>query len=124
MSESTHVRGSQGEQVAARFLIRKGYTILHRNYRDKISRSEIDLVVRQDDCIVFVEVKTGSAHTFGAPETWVDVRKQRRVARAASHYIHEHDLYGTDCRFDVIGITVDQGRYLIKHLEHAFMSTL
>ncbi len=123
MSESTHVRGTRGEQMAARFLTRKGYTILHRNYRDKTSRNEIDLIVRQDDCIVFVEVKTGCAQAFGNPETWVDTRKQKRVTRAASQFIHDYDLYDSDCRFDVIGITLDRGRFLIKHLKHAFRGT-
>lgn len=120
MSESTHLRGARGEEEAARFLLRKGYTILQRNYRDKASRTEIDLVALQDECVVFVEVKTGSDRAFGAPETWVDTRKQKRVAQAASQYIHDNNLYATDCRFDVIGIIVDRGRYLIRHLEHAF----
>ena len=121
MSESTHVRGTRGEQMAARFLTRKGYTIFHCNYRDKISRNEIDLITRQDDCIVSVEVNTGSALAFGDPVTWVtwmDIRKQRCVTHAVSRYIRDTYFCDSDCRIEVIGITVDRGLSFIKHLEH------
>lgn len=116
MSESTHVRGTQGGHLSALCFTRKGYTIFHCNYRDKISRNEIDLITRQEDCIVSVEVNTGSALAFGDPVTWMDIRKQRCVTRAVSRYIH--DTYFYDCRVNVIGITVDRGLFFIKHLEH------
>ncbi|MBI4552313.1 MAG: YraN family protein [Candidatus Latescibacteria bacterium] len=120
MPDTTRARGARGEAIAARFLAAKGYEILDRNYR--AGRGELDLIVRQDDCLVFVEVKTGSSRQFGPPETWVDVRKQRRVTRAAVRYLQTHGLNDAACRFDVVGICQDRGRTNIVHIENAFWS--
>lgn len=122
MSESARNRGTRGETLAAQFLTDKGYTIVERNYRDRVSRGEIDLIARHLDFLIFVEVKAGQRHAFGPPETWVDIRKQRRVIRTATRYVQEHSLYETACRFDVIGITFEMSQPRITHIENAFWS--
>ncbi len=120
MTDSSHTRGTRGEQEAAHFLRNHGYTILQKNYRDKVSRCEIDLIAQDQECVVFVEVKTAAGKSFGPPETWVNSRKQKRLALAANQYIHDNNLYNTDCRLDVIGVKMENGRCLIHHLKHAF----
>ncbi|MBM3265175.1 MAG: YraN family protein [candidate division Zixibacteria bacterium] len=120
--ESTRASGTHGEDLTEQFLIQKGYTTLTRNYRDKVSRCEIDLIVRQDRRIVFVEVKSCTQTEFGAPETWVIPRKQIRIARAAQGYLYEQGLHDAECRFDVVGVLLGQNPPQFMHIEQAFWS--
>ena len=93
--------GEEGEDLAAAFLIEKGFTVLERNYRNK--KSEIDLIVSKGNWLVFVEVKTrrGSAH--GAPIEAVDARKVERLRSIALAYLSVRDAGGEEpaCRFDI-----------------------
>ena len=104
--------GRWGEDLAARYLMRKGYTILARNVRT--SYGEIDLIARQE-CnsgegeppafiTVFVEVKTRSTASFGLPEESVDRRKQTHLLSAAQAYLQNHPDLDGDWRVDVIAI--------------------
>lgn len=120
MSEPTRTRGNRGEAIAARYLRSKGYAIVTKNYRDEHSRTEIDLIARHRDCLVFVEVKAGACERYGPPETWVDIRKQQRVMRAAAGYMQRHGLQDAACRFDVIGISFDHTPPQVTHIENAF----
>lgn len=122
MPESTRDRGTRGEMIAVRHLRQNGYTILIKNFRDTISRGEIDIIARYGEEIVFVEVKSGRGKQFGPPETWVHTRKQQRIARAAQRYLQDHQLFDVPCRFDVIGIMLDQTPPHITHIEQAFWS--
>ena len=108
--------GRKGEQMACDFLTQKGYDILHRNYRHK--RAEIDLIVRQNNLLVFVEVKARSSHAFGLPEQFVDDRKAERIVTAADHFIFENNWQG-NIRFDIIAITF-KPEPEICHLKDAF----
>src|SRR4029077_10476827 len=74
--------GIQGENLACRFLKRNGYKILYRNFRGRTG-GEIDIVCRDDDTLVFVEVKTRSSEEYGRPFDSVDRKKQKRIARGA-----------------------------------------
>ena len=122
MPESTRDRGTRGEMIAVRHLRQNGYTILIKNFRDTISRGEIDIIARYGEEIVFVEVKSGRGKQFGPPETWVHTRKQQRIARAAQRYLQDHQLFDVPCRFDVIGIMLDRTPPHITHIEQAFWS--
>lgn len=93
--------GSQYEQKAAQYLEEQGYRILERNYRCKLG--EIDLIARDGVWLVFVEVKYRLDARAGYGLESVDVRKQRRIARAASWYLYEkHIREDWPCRFDVV----------------------
>src|ERR1043165_2939007 len=82
-SGSGHLRrGAQGEKLACRFLKRSGYKILFRNFRGRRG-GEIDIVCRDHDTLVFVEVKTRTREDFGRPLTAVDRVKQKRISRGA-----------------------------------------
>ena len=68
MPESTRLQGTRGENLAVKFLLDKGHILVQRNYKDRVSRGEIDVITRDQDCLVFVEVKAGRPHEFGPPE--------------------------------------------------------
>ena len=120
MPESTRDRGTRSEMSAVRHLRQNGYTILIKNFRYTISRGEIDIIARYGEEIVFVEVKSRLGKQFGPPETWVHLRKQQRIARAAQRYLQDHQLFDVPCRFDVIGIMLDRSPPHITHIEQAF----
>lgn len=113
--------GRWGEAVAAHFLEQRGYTILAQNVRT--SHGEVDLIARQQDELVFIEVKTRTNTQFGLPEEAVDARKLEHVFRAAEAYLEmQAGLAGMAWRIDVIAI---QGRpgakvedVIIEHFEN------
>jgi len=111
-------RGATGEQLAARFLSEKGYAILERNYRHK--RSEIDLVVKRDDWLVFVEVKTRTSNAFGFPEEFVDAKKKQMIFDGAGYYLFITKWSG-NVRYDIVAVNLeDETHPRILHLEDAF----
>ena len=103
MSLLKKLLGKEGEDLAARFLIKRGYRIMERNYRTR--SGEIDLIALHDGAVVFVEVKTRTSDAFGAPEHAVNPRKQQRMVKAALGYIKYKKLHQVPCRFDVVAIT-------------------
>ncbi len=113
--------GHQGEQAAADFLEKKGYKILHRNWRYR--RAELDIVAMDDKTLVFVEVKTRTDYTFSLPENAVDGKKQRLMTQAAIAYMHEsgHEMA---IRFDILSVILRGGIFYIDHLEDAFFPGL
>jgi putative endonuclease len=97
--------GVWGENLAADYLIKNGYSILERNYRTP--RGEIDLVAMhnsEDTCLVFVEVKTRTSNGYGYPEQAVTRIKWLRLEGAIDHYLENHLDYEYDWRIDVIAI--------------------
>lgn len=110
--------GKLGEDMAADHLLQKSYQILDRNYR--WARGEIDIVARKDNTLVFVEVKTARGIKFGAPETWVDERKQQQVGQVAERYLQERGIEDLDCRFDVIAVQAQGKEWKIRHIKNAF----
>ncbi len=110
--------GNLGEEIATKFLQEKAYKIVQRNYR--WARGEIDIIAEQDDVLVFVEVKTAKAKSFGPPENWVDQRKQEQIGKVAEKYLQDNEINGVDCRFDVIGIELQGTKHQIRHIENAF----
>lgn len=115
-----HDLGERGENEAVRYLRKEGYAIVERNVRTRLG--ELDLVARQGDILVFVEVKTRSSGSFAAPELSVDGRKQRKLLELASAYMAGQGR-GMDCRFDVLGIILGpSGRATIHHIPNAFQN--
>ena len=108
--------GKQGEDLAADFLQKKGYQVVVRNYRYK--HAEIDLIVKKDSFIVFVEVKTRSYSFFGEPETFVDSRKAATILRAAEQYTYDNKYEG-NIRFDIVSVKTGMDPEVV-HFEDAF----
>jgi putative endonuclease len=94
--------GEKGEELAAAFLRRRGYSLLVRNYRCLCG--EIDLIARDRDTVVFVEVKGKSSARFGSPLEAVTAHKRRRLVRAAAYYLTSCGLSKALTRFDVVGV--------------------
>jgi len=110
--------GRLGEDLAAEFLLQMGLQILARNYR--VRRGEIDIIAREAETVVFVEVKTCKSNTFGPPETWVTPHKCRQIGRVAREYIFRNGLYERDCRFDVVSVYLKKSGPEIHHIVNAF----
>lgn len=110
--------GIRGEELATKFLKKKGYSILERNY--KFNGWEVDIIARTEKEIVFVEVKTRSDDHFMRPEEAVDYNRRCRLTSAASAYINYHKI-NLRVRFDIIAIVWNDSRCDIKHLENAFV---
>ncbi|NVO19899.1 MAG: YraN family protein [Bacteroidetes bacterium] len=110
--------GKNGENIAANYLTRKGYQIIKRNWR--YNRDEIDIIAKDGDWLVIVEVKTRTSDWFGEPEMAVTRTKQQSLVRAAQGYIMETDFKG-ETRFDVIGILFDKQQVKLNHVEDAFL---
>ena len=100
---STHALGRRGEDRAVAYLRTHGYRIVERNFRCKLG--ELDVIAREGDALVFVEVRTRSSGGRGGALEMIDATKQRQVARVASYYLARRRLESATCRFDVVGIT-------------------
>lgn len=109
-----------GESLAAEHLKACGCKILAQNYRAK--RGEIDLIVRDGEFIVFVEVKTRRSLQFGLPQEAVTIQKQRQISKVALAYLQAQNLLDAPCRFDVIAIHLSPQLELLKleQIESAF----
>jgi putative endonuclease len=94
--------GKEGEKAAVKFLKKKGYRIIEKNYRNK--SGEIDIVAEQDQVLVFVEVKSRAGGEYGEPLEAVTPHKQRKIGRVARGFVAQHRIENRDCRFDVVGI--------------------
>src|SRR6059058_4859502 len=105
---SVHLRrGARGEKLALRFLRRNGYKILFRNFRGR-SGGEIDVVCRDNDTLVFVEVKTRTREDFGRPLEAVDRAKQKRISRGALAWLRMLENPDILFRFDVVEVMMAQ----------------
>ncbi|OPL15384.1 MAG: hypothetical protein AVO39_08210 [delta proteobacterium MLS_D] len=111
-------RGLLGEKIAARYLQKQGYCILSSNYRCVFG--EIDIIARDGDEIVFVEVKSRTSSTFGDPEVSVTLSKQKKLSRTALRYLEDHDLCGRKARFDVLAVRMTSRENTIHHIRDAF----
>ncbi len=109
--------GNDGEQAACAHLEEKGYQILERNYRYR--KSEVDLIVKHGNWLVFVEVKTRSSSFFGYPEEFVDRKKQFLIFEAAENYVYEKDWNG-NVRYDIVSVMLTRGKVEVYHIEDAF----
>lgn len=96
--------GRRGEDMAHRFLRHEGFIILARNYRPRTGAGEIDLIAREKDQLVFVEVKTRATSEFGMPEEAVDTEKQVYLIRAARDYSRRASVDWGHARFDIVSI--------------------
>jgi putative endonuclease len=111
--------GDRGEAIAAVFLERAGWEIVHRNFR--IGRKEIDLVARRDGVVAFVEVKTRAGPGFGHPLEAVTLRKRREVQQVAQSWLTLHGRPDDVYRFDAIGVRIARAATpIVEHVEDAW----
>ncbi len=110
--------GKIGEEIAAQYLLKKGYKILRRNFF--FDKAEIDIIAqKEEDTVVIVEVKTRNSDFFGDPQSFVTSGKIKNLVKAANEYIVSNDL-DVEVRFDVIAILKNQKTESLEHFENAF----
>lgn len=115
-----HLRyGQMGEKAAKRHLKRRGLKFLTANFRS--SRGEIDLVFRERDCLVFIEVKTRSSEEWTRPAAAVDRERRGRLTRAALDYLRLLHNPPVKVRFDIVEVLLQEGRLReVRHLPNSF----
>lgn len=121
MDKYKKVIGNMGEEVAVKFLKKKGHIILERNFN--VHGGEIDIITKKDGCIVFVEVKTRSNDDYGGGLEAVNYIKQQRMTKAAQIYLMNY--VDSPARFDVVVVNgyMDGKKFKkekIEHIENAF----
>lgn len=110
--------GDWGEKVAAEYLQKQGYRILTTNFRCKIG--EIDIIAKDQEYIVFIEVKYRKDLSHGLPREAVTYYKQRTIIKVAMWYLKQKHLYDCSCRFDVIEILGGPTGLTISLIKDAF----
>ena len=110
--------GIKGEDLAQKFLLKLGYTILAKNWRH--SHLELDLICRHSDQIVFVEVKTRNSSKCGGPLAGVTKAKQTRLIRAACFWLSQHNCWNMPCSFDIISVIIHSDSFSLEHIPNAF----
>ena len=110
--------GKRGEELATQYLTEKGYEILERNWRN--IHKEIDIIAKDGECLVIVEVKTRQTDEYGDPDMAVTRQKQWRLISAANAYVFQNKI-DIDTRFDIISIVFHDDEPIIEHIEDAFL---
>lgn len=111
--------GEEGEEMASRYLRRRGYRILERNFRSPFG--ELDIIAGKAGKVVFCEVKTRTVGDIEEALGAVDERRRQRMARAAYYYLNRWGGAVSGCRFDVIALLKKGGKWKIVHIEDAFV---
>lgn len=118
MSRTRQALGKAGEDLACQELQRRGYAILARRYRRR--GGELDIIARDGQTLVFVEVKAREGLEFGSGGEAVTALKRRRMARVGEDYMMRHRLHGCACRFDVVSIEFQTDGPVIEIYQNAF----
>ncbi|MEK7992031.1 MAG: YraN family protein [Thiotrichaceae bacterium] len=118
MSDS-HERGRWAEELAYQYLLQQGLDLIQRNYRCRAG--EIDLIMKHQRTLVFIEVRYRASAHFGTSAESIDSRKQQRIYKTAEHYIqHCHDCEQFTCRFDALLISGYPPSSNIEWIKNAF----
>ncbi|MEK7533684.1 MAG: YraN family protein [Patescibacteria group bacterium] len=117
MKKFNRQTGASAENIAANHLIEKGYGILERNFRNKFG--EIDIIAKDKNILVFVEVKAKIGGDFGLPEEMISKGKLQRVRNMATMYMNGELL---PCRIDVVAIVLDENNEVVRltHYENVY----
>ena len=127
MSEKKTAIGKYGEKLALEFLLNLGFKLCHRNYLITNPNTgkkfgEIDLVMKDKDEYVFVEVRTRHQNDTETPLESIDWKKRRQIEYCANIYIQNENLQNSYMRFDCVGITIDNAnKPQIEHIKNAFL---
>ncbi len=118
MLNSRQILGKKGESLARRHLERMGYRILERNYRNRLG--EIDLIARDNETLVFVEVKTRRSGSYGSPRLAITAQKRKKLSITALAYLKHTGQINCKARFDVVLINAGGPTPEIETLQNAF----
>ena len=110
--------GEEGEALAVRYLKKAGYKIIETNYRTRLG--EIDIIAKDKDTIVFVEVKTRTSVQFGSPKWAVTPKKQKKISMVALYYLKATNQSAAKARFDVVTIISNRDKPQVEIIQNAF----
>lgn len=110
----THIKGSKAENLAIEYLKKSGYTIIEKNFHSRFG--EIDIIAKDKDYYVFVEVRFRKNNSFGSPIETVNIFKKRKIYKASIDYVKRKKLENCNLRFDVVSIEGEK----INLLKNAF----
>ena len=110
--------GHLGEKIALKKIKGLGYKLIAKNYRCVLG--EIDLIARDGDSLVFIEIKTRKGASIGYAKEAVDQKKMKQISKAALTYMKENDCYDAKSRFDVIAINIKGNKKEIEVIKNAF----
>ncbi|MEI6314000.1 MAG: YraN family protein [Syntrophus sp. (in: bacteria)] len=110
--------GKMGEEIAAEHLVGVGYEILERNFRCPLG--EMDIVARDHETLVFVEVRSRRTDNYGGPLESVGFAKQKKISRVAEYYLNRHGLQQVKARFDVVAVKLPPSRPEVELIRDAF----
>lgn len=110
--------GEKGEALAVRRLKKSGYQIIETNYRNPLG--EIDIIARESDTIVFVEVKSRRSIRFGNPKQAITARKQKKISMVALFYLKATGQSAARARFDVVTVISNRDKPQIEIIKNAF----
>lgn len=110
--------GELGEKLAQKKIKSLGYKCIEKNYRCPLG--EIDLIAKDGDCLVFIEIKTRKGRSIGYAKEAVDQRKKRHISKVALAYMKSNNCVDVKSRFDVIAINIKGGKEEIEVISNAF----
>lgn len=110
--------GKHGEDLACKYLEKIGHIILCRNF--STNNSEIDIITKDKNELVFVEVKTRTSKQYGAPVDSIDNLKKKHIISAGKYYIHINLLEKENIRFDIVEVYINEKGNLINHIKNVF----
>lgn len=117
-TKSKRTIGNIGEDVAVNFLKQQGYIIIEKNFY--YQHGEIDIIAKEGDTLVFIEVKSRRSDRFGSPEESVTPKKQELLRRTAEGYVASKNLANIECRFDVVSVMMKDGKAECHVLKDCF----
>jgi putative endonuclease len=110
--------GRKGEAIALRFLKKNGYRVIQTNYSCKLG--EVDIIAKEKDVLVFIEVKTRTSMIFGPPQLAVTSTKQHQLSKVALNFLKEKKIEDAKARFDVVAILLGPTGEKIELIRNAF----
>lgn len=114
----TGILGNRAENLAHKYLVKQGLKSVTRNYRCRFG--EIDLIMTDEEYLVFIEVRYRRSQTFGGALQSIDARKQDKLRRTAQNYLIHHKMNDTACRFDILCLDGRQEKPEIEWIKNAF----
>lgn len=116
---SAYEVGRWGEEIALKYLKKRGYKIIEKGFR--LFRGEIDIIAYDKKTLVFVEVKTRRDSRFGLPEESVTQAKMKQIRKISLGFLTNRNIGEVECRFDVIAIILNGNKgYSVSHIKNAF----
>ena len=115
--DSRKQTGRRGEDIAAAYLLEKGYRLIGRNWRCPVG--ELDIIAEEGSTLVFIEVRTRSSRRYGSAEESITPTKQARLIELAHSYLQEMEISDRPWRIDVVAVQLGPGLPQVNHVENA-----